>query len=51
MLDQLGLVVHPTRSLDWVLDELRGWAERHGVGVGQVRVPGQTREVAEPVGP
>jgi NAD+ kinase len=50
-LGRLGLVVHPTRSLDWVLDELRGWAERHGVGVGQVRVPGQTREVAEPVGP
>jgi NAD+ kinase len=51
MVDRLGLVVHPTRSLDWVLNELRGWAERNGVGVGQVRMPGQTREVAEPVGP
>jgi NAD+ kinase len=50
-LGRLGLVVHPTRSLDGVLDELHGWAERHGVGVGQVRVPGQTREVAEPVSP
>jgi NAD+ kinase len=51
MLDQLGLVVHPTRSLDRVLADLRGWAEQHGVGVGQVGVPGQTREVAEPVDP
>jgi NAD+ kinase len=48
-LRQLGLVVHPTRSLDDVLRALRGWAERHGVAVGQVRVPGQTRELAEPV--
>jgi len=51
MIEQLGLVVHPTRSLDDVLADLRGWAERHGVGVGQVRVPGQTRELAEPVTP
>jgi NAD+ kinase len=48
-LRQLGLVVHPTRSLEWVLEELRGWASRREVAVGQVRVAGQTREVAEPV--
>ena len=48
-LRQLGLVVHPTRALDDVLRSLRGWAERHGVAVGQVRVPGQSRELAEPV--
>jgi NAD+ kinase len=48
-LRQLGLVVHPSRSLDRVLGELRAWAERHGVALGQVRVPGNSREVAEPV--
>jgi NAD+ kinase len=48
-LRQLGLVVHPTRALDDVVRSLRGWAERHGVAVGQVRMAGQTRELAEPV--
>jgi NAD+ kinase len=50
-LRQLGLVVHPTRSLDWVLDELAGWAKRREVGVGQVRMEGQAREVAASVAP
>ena len=48
---QLGLVVHPTRSLEWVLEELNGWASGRGVAVGQVHMTGQTREVAEPVAP
>ena len=38
----LGLVVHPTRELDDVLEEVRVWAEAHGVEVGQVLVTGQT---------
>jgi NAD+ kinase len=50
-LRQLGLVVHPTRSLEWVLEELNGWASGRGVAVGQVRIAGQTREVAEAVAP
>jgi NAD+ kinase len=48
-LRQLGLVVHPSRSLDGVLEGLHGWAAQRDAAVGQVRVPGQTREVAEPV--
>jgi NAD+ kinase len=50
-LRQLGLVVHPTRSFERVLDDLRGWARERGVSVGQVPVAGQSREVAEPVAP
>jgi NAD+ kinase len=46
---RLGLVVHPTRSLDWVLDILREWADEHDVEVGQLRIGGQQREVADPV--
>jgi NAD+ kinase len=46
---QLGLVVHPTRRVDKVLEEIRTWASTHGLTVGQVPVPGQTRQVAEPV--
>jgi NAD+ kinase len=49
-LGQLGLVVHPTRSLERVLEELKGWATGR-CAVGQVPVAGQTREVAEPVAP
>lgn len=45
----LGLVVHPTRELDDVLEEVRVWAEAHGVEVGQVLVTGQTRRVTDPV--
>jgi NAD+ kinase len=47
----LGLVVHPTRDLEGVLEEVRGWSSTHGVDVGQVLVSGQTRRVAEPVDP
>ena len=47
-LRRLGLVVHPTRSLEHVLEELSGWAAGR-CAVGQVHIPGQTREVADPV--
>jgi NAD+ kinase len=45
---RLGLVVHPTRDLDDVLEEVRGWAQAHEVEVGQVMVTGQSRRVADP---
>jgi NAD+ kinase len=48
---RIGLVVHPSRPLDGVLDELNAWAARHGVEVSQVRIAGQSREVAAPVAP
>jgi NAD+ kinase len=46
---QLGLVVHPVRDIEGVLDEIRAWASTHGLAVGQVQVRGQTRRVADPV--
>jgi NAD+ kinase len=48
-LRRLGLVVHPTRRVEAVLDEIGAWAATRGVAVGQVPVPGQTRRVADPV--
>jgi NAD+ kinase len=48
-LNQLGLVVHPTRDIETVLEEVGDWASTHGLAVGQVPVPGQTRRVADPV--
>src|SRR4030081_1545357 len=48
-LRQLGLVVHPTRHVERVVEEVRAWASAHGIAVGQVEVPGQTRQVADPV--
>jgi len=45
---RLGLVVHPTRDLDDVLEEVRGWAQAHEVEVRQVLVTGQARRVADP---
>jgi NAD+ kinase len=50
-LSRIGLVVHPARDLERVLDDIAEWAARHAVEVGQVRVPGQTRRVADPVDP
>jgi NAD+ kinase len=50
-LRQLGLVVHPTRDLDGVLEEIAGWASAHGVELGQLRIDGQTRHVADRVDP
>ena len=48
-LRQLGLVVHPTRHVESVVEEIGAWASAHGLTVGQVPVPGQTRQVADPV--
>jgi NAD+ kinase len=47
----LGLVVHPTRDLESALAEIRAWAAAHGLTLGQVRLPGHPREVADPVEP
>lgn len=48
-LRQFGLAVHPTRPIEGVIEEIGAWASAHGLAVGQVQVPGQTRRVAEPV--
>jgi NAD+ kinase len=48
---ELGVVVHPTRRLDRVLEEIDAWAATHGAKVGQVPGPGQIPVVAEPVQP
>jgi NAD+ kinase len=45
----LGLVVHPTWRIEGVLEKIGAWASAHGLAVGQVQVPGQTRRVADPV--
>src|SRR3954451_10494321 len=45
-LDRIGLVVHPTRSLDNALATVNDWAAGQGVAVVQVDTPGQDREVA-----
>jgi NAD+ kinase len=44
---QLGLVVHPTRRIEPVLEAIRAGASANGLAVGQVSVPGQTRRVAD----
>jgi NAD+ kinase len=46
-LRRIGVVVHPTRSIDRALDNVRSWASDHDVEVVQVRVEGNEREVAE----
>jgi NAD+ kinase len=48
-LRQIGLVVHPTRPVERALEEIRTWASAHEVAVGQVMVPGQPRQMADPV--
>jgi NAD+ kinase len=48
-LRQLGLIVHPTRPVERVLEEIRGWAAAQGLALGQIPVPWQARHVAEPV--
>jgi NAD+ kinase len=45
---RLGVVLHPTRRVERVFEEIGAWAAAHGVTVGQVAVPGQTRQLAEP---
>jgi NAD+ kinase len=49
MSGQVGLVVHPRRDLDSALAATRAWASRRGVAIGQIRIPGQSRTIAEPV--
>jgi NAD+ kinase len=46
-IEQVGLVVHPSRPLDGALDELRRWTDAHGARLVQVPAHGQEREVAE----
>jgi NAD+ kinase len=46
-LSRIGVVVHPSRSIDRALDGIRDWAGEHGVEVAQVALEGQEREVAE----
>jgi NAD+ kinase len=48
---RVGLVVHPTRELDRVLQDIAAWGSEHGVEVGQVYVEGQTRRVADRIEP
>jgi NAD+ kinase len=49
MTGQVGLVVHPRRDIGPALSTVLEWATRHEIGVGQVRIAGQTRQIAEPV--
>jgi NAD+ kinase len=46
---RVALVVHPRRNVEAALATTRAWAEKHGVALGQVLIPGQTRRVAEPL--
>jgi len=46
---QLGLVVHPRRDVDSALRAIDDWASKHGVAVGQVMIPGQPRQIDDPV--
>jgi NAD+ kinase len=49
MFGHVGLVVHPSRDIELALRTVMEWASRHGMDVGQVRIPGQSRVVADPV--
>lgn len=49
MSGQVGLVVHPRRDIESALAATRAWGSRRGVAIGQIRIPGQTRTIAEPV--
>jgi NAD+ kinase len=42
-------VVHPSRPVERVLEEIEQWASEHAIAVGQVPVPGQSRKVAEQI--
>jgi NAD+ kinase len=44
--DRIGMVVHPSRTLEKALATVHAWAGHHGVAVAQVDTPGQDREVA-----
>jgi NAD+ kinase len=45
-IERIGVVVHPHRRLDNALETLGTWARQRGTDVVQVRIDGQTREVA-----
>jgi NAD+ kinase len=45
-IERIGVVVHPHRRLDRALETLGAWAQARGTDVVQVRIDGQTREVA-----
>jgi NAD+ kinase len=45
----VGLVVHPRRDIEAALRKLLECASNHDMEVGQVRIPGQSRTVADPV--
>jgi NAD+ kinase len=49
MFGHVGLVVHPRRDIEPALDTVMAWASKHGMAVGQIRIPGQSRTVADPV--
>jgi NAD+ kinase len=49
MSGQVGLVVHPRRDVEVALRTVLEWASKHGMAVAQVRIPGQSRTIAEPV--
>ena len=49
MFGHVGLVVHPRRDIEVALRTVMEWASKHGMAVGQVRIPGQSRTVADPV--
>jgi NAD+ kinase len=46
---EVGLVVHPRRDIETAVEVTREWAAQHGVALGQVMIPGQTRQVADPI--
>jgi NAD+ kinase len=45
---RIGIVVHPTRTVDKPLGLLRAWAEQRGVEIVQVPASYEQRRVAEP---
>jgi len=47
-LERIGLVVHPRRSIDIALDQVRAWAEANGAEIVQIQVSGQERVIADP---
>jgi NAD+ kinase len=49
MSGQVGLVVHPRRDIEAALEAIRDWSSRRGVAIGQIRIEGQARAIAEPV--
>jgi NAD+ kinase len=49
MFGHVGLVVHPRRDIEAALHTVTEWASKHGMGVGQVRIQGQSRTIADPV--